>query len=415
MDRTLSHQEQSRYKIRDLLPFVLVIAFLVGGYLLATTFLSKKGDASEFHIVTVERGAVLSTLSAMGTVIAASERVINAPISTEIEDVFKTIGDNVKKGDRIIKLDQEYTALEYERLEDELGLRINNLQKLSLQYEKDIRDLDYRNQIKALQLEELSAELADQKKLQIIGGATKEQVEAATLKLNIGNIEKKVLENELSFKQQINNADKRNLQLEFDIQQKRLLQLEKKLNETIVNAPSAGVITWINEDIGKTVAEGEPLVRIANLKRFEIEATTSDRNSKQLAIGLPVEVRINKEKLMGHIARVLPEIVNNTVKFFVLLDNPSHVSLRPNLRTEIYIITSKKEDVLRAKKGQALKGGQQQEIYKVEDNIARKVRIKRGLISSQYFEIIDGLKEGDRLIISNTKDFDHMDQFEINY
>lgn len=413
MDKQISKSEQKRHKLKGIAPWIIVITSLAIGYYGLRQVLTKKADASDLHIVTVEHGDIRQTLSAAGTVIAASERVINAPVSTEIESVLLSTGAPVKKGDLILRLDQEYTALEYERLKDELSLRRNNIEKLKLQFDKDLRDIDYQDQIKALQLDELKAQLSDQQRLLNIGGATSEDVEAAELQLSIAKIEKKVLENELAFKQSVNGTDKKNLQLEYDIQGKRLKELQRKLSETKVTSPQNGVITWINEDIGKTVAEGEPLVKIANLNKYKVEATTSDRNSEKLQVGLPVEVRVGNERLAGQITRILPEIINNTVRFFISLDQADHPSLRPSLRTEIYVIQSEKKNVLRAKRGNALKGTKTQFFYKVKDGVATKSRVTKGLVSAEYFEITEGLEAGDKIIISDTEDFDHMNTFTI--
>ncbi len=413
MDREISKSEQSRSKIKTFIPVLLILGLIAVAYYFLRTNFKKTGKPSDFYIVEVEQGNISSTISAAGLVVATSERVINSPVSTEIQDVLMSTGAQVRSGDLILKLDQEFTGLEYERLEDELSLRSNSIEKLKLQFDKDLRDLDYQDQIKALQLSELKAQLSDQERLLNIGGATAEEVEAANLQVRIAEIEKKVLENELQFKRQVNTTDKENLQLEYDIQQKRLKQLGRKLKETQVKAPSAGVITWINEDIGKTVVEGEPLVRIANLDSYEIEATTSDRNSKELQLGLPVDIRINQERMRGYITRILPEIVSNTVKFYVGLEEDNHQALRPSLRTELYVITSEKENVLRAKRGNALKGTDSQFVYKVTGSTAKKTRIRKGMVSSDYFEIVEGLNAGDRIIISETEEFDHMDEFEI--
>jgi len=413
MDREISKKDQSKNTFKKILPVVLVLGVVAAGYFLLKKTLQKTGKSADFHIVQVERGNISQTLSAAGTVVAASERVINAPVSTEIESVLLSTGTEVKKGDLILKLDKEYTSLEYEKLQDELSLRRNNIDKLKLQYDKDLRDLDYQDQIKALQLSELRAQVADQKRLLEIGGATAEEVEGAALQLSIAEIEKKVIENELEYKRSVNTTDKKNLQLEYDIQNKRLRELKRKLGETQVTAPQSGVITWINEDIGKTVSEGEPLVKIANLDKFKIEATTSDRNSGQLQVGLPVEVRIGKSKVKGTISRVLPEIINNTVKFYVTLEDEGNDQLRPNLRTEIDIITGQSNNVLRAKRGTGLKGTSAQYFYKVVGNEATKVRVNKGKVSSEYFEIKDGLNEGDKLIVSETKAYEHMDSFII--
>lgn len=413
MDKQISQSEQKKNRLKGYAPWIIGVLVLVGAYYGMRKVFTKKADSKDFHIVQVEKGDIRQTLSAAGIVVAASERVINAPVSTEIEEVLISTGTAVKAGDLILKLDQEYTQLEYDRLNDELSLRRNNIDKLRLQYDKDLRDIDYQDQIKALQLSELKAQLSDQERLLSIGGATAEDVEAANLKLSIAKIEKKVLENELAFKRSVNTTDKNNLQLEYNIQRKRLTELKRKLTETQVKSPQNGVITWINEDIGKTVAEGEPLVKIANLNRFKVEATTSDRNSEKLQIGLPVEVRIGKDRLAGKIDRILPEIVNNTVRFFITLDEDDHDALRPSLRTEIYVIQNEKKDVLRAKRGSGLKGTKTQFLYTVNENQATKVRVTKGLVSAEYFEVTAGLKEGDKVIVSETEDFDHMDSFII--
>ena len=151
---------------------MLTLGVLALAYFGFRKLITKTGKASEFHIVAVEKGDIKSTLSATGTVVAASERVINAPVTTEIESVLLQTGAAVKPGDLILKLDQEYTALEYEKLQDELSLRRNSIDKLKLEFDKNLRDLDYEDQIKALQLSELEAQLTDQKRLLQVGGAT---------------------------------------------------------------------------------------------------------------------------------------------------------------------------------------------------------------------------------------------------
>ena len=413
MDRELSKQEKSKGQINKWMYPLLGIALLIVAIWGLRSVLAKKGKSSDFHIVSIERGDISNTLSASGTVIASSERVINAPVTTEISEVFLSTGTQVGKDELILKLDQEYTRLSYDQLKDELALRKNNIEKLKLQYDKDLKDLDYRDQIKGLQLSELKTQVSDKERLFKVGGATQEEVEASKLQLNIAELEKKMLENELAYKRSVNKNEKKNLELEYDIQYKRLAELQRKLDETLVKATEDGVITWINEDIGKTVNEGEPLVRIANLNKFKVEASTSDRNSKSLDVGMPVQVRIGKVRLNGTIDRILPEIINNTVRFFIVLEESSHEVLRPNMRTEVYIITDSKTDVLRSKRGNALKGTSSQYFYKVVGNEAIKTRVTKGLISQEHFEILEGLVEGDRIIISDVSDYDHMDSFEI--
>lgn len=411
MDREISTAERNKNGVKRLMPIALAAILLVGGYFGVRELLTKQGDRRDFHIVSVERGSIKNTLAASGRVVAASERVINAPVTTEVEKVYLSTGAEVKSGDNILQLDKELTALEYDKLQDELSLRRNNIDKLKLQFDKNLRELDYDNQIKGLQVSQLTAQLKDKKHLQNVGGATAEEVEAADLLLKISQIEKQKIENELNYRRSVNSTEKANLQLEYDIQSKRLTELRKKLSETLVKAPESGVITWINEDIGKTVNVGEPLVKIANLSSYKIEGSTSDRNSKKIQIGLPVQVKIGKEVLMGEVVRVLPEVINNTVKFDVMLAEANHKLLRPNLKTELSLVTNEKSNVLKVKRGAALHGAKTQYFYKVNGDTAEKVRVTKGLVSAEHVEIESGLQEGDQIIISDVKDYDHLDAF----
>ena len=411
MDRQLSTKEQSKGQYKKWLYIIGGLALLCAAIYGFRSMLENKVNESDFFIASVERGDVTNTVSAAGIVIPAFEREINAPVATEIKSVSLSTGAQVKQGDLILELDQEFTKLEYDQLKDELDLRKNNIEMLKLQFDKDLLDLDYRDQIKALEVDELEAEVADQRRLLNIGGGTAEELEQAELQLKVAGLEKKMLENELQYSRNVNVNEKKGLELEYTIQEKRLKELRRKLTETNVRSPQSGVITWINEDIGRTVTAGETLVRIADLGRYTIEATSSDRNSQKLSLGLPVQVRIGSNNLKGAISRILPSVENNTVRFFVELENSSSEFLRPNMRAEVFIITDKKEDVLRIKNGAAFRGAITQEVFFVEGNKAVKKKIKKGISNSDYVEIISNANPGSKIIISDVSDYKHLDEF----
>lgn len=416
MDRKIENTELRKAKIWKALKYILIAIGLVFIYFMAKQVLKTKAEFTDFHVATVERGDIEHSLTASGIVVPAFEREINAPVNTEIKEIVLPKGTIVKKGDLILKLDKEFTQLEYEKLQDELELKRNNIEKLKLKYDKDLRDLDYQDQIKGLELSELKAQVSDQKRLLKIGGSTSEDLEKAELNLKVATIEKKMLENNLAYAKSVNLNEKRNLELEFRIQDKRLKELYRKLNETSVIAPLDGVITWINEDIGRSVTEGEPLLRIAVLDRFIIEATSSDRNAEKIEVGLPVRVKINKREVLGKISTVLPEVENNTVKFLIELDNEGSEILRPNMRAEVLLILDKKTNVLKVKNGSAFRGANKQDVFVIEEDKAIKKTLIRGLSNSSYIEISNtngNFNEGDKIIISETSDYDHLDQFII--
>ena len=281
MDRDISNQEQSKSKVWNILKYILIILVLGAAFYFFRNLLKTKGKAEDFHFAMVEKGDIQNTLTASGVVKPAFEREVNAPVNTEIKRLLLPKGTVVKKGDLIMELDQEFTKLEYDRLYDELELKRNNIDKLNLQYDRDLKDLDYQDKIKGLEINQLKAQVKDQKRLVEIGGATAEELENVELQLQVAEIEKLQLENNLEYATKANVKEKRNLELEYTIQQKRLQELKRKLSETQVRAPLDGVITMVVEDIGRTVSVGEPLVKIADLNSYGVEASTSDRNTEK--------------------------------------------------------------------------------------------------------------------------------------
>ena len=233
------------------------------------------------------------------------------------------------------------------------------------------------------------------------------------MQLNIAELEKKILENELDYRQKSNSTEKENLELEFKIQEKKLRELQRKLKETTVSAAEDGVITWINEDLGQKLQEGEEIVKIANLDRFKIDASTSDRYTSQLSIGMPVKVRIENKEVDGIISNILPAVENNTLKFTVTIDDRDSHLLRPNMRVEVFILTGKKEDVLRIRNGAAFSGANNQDVFVIRDNVAHKLAIQIGLRNSEFVEVSGNIHAGDKLIISDITEFQHMDRFNI--
>ena len=414
MDKPISNTEIRKNKLAGAIKYLVGIGLIVGAFFVFRNLLKTEIKTNDFRVVRVERGSIENAISATGQILPSFEQQVNSPINTEIKKVLLMSGTAVKQGDVIMTLDKEYIRLEHESLKDQLELRNNNVTRLKFEFDKNIKDLDYENQIKELELASLAAKLEDVKHLKSIGGATRPEVEQAELNLQIAQLEKKKLENDLEFRKKVVGNDRRNLELEVMMQEKKLTELSRKLKETSVIAPRTGVITWVNENIGKKVTEGEALARIADLESYRVEASCSDRYSNRVKIGQPVKVRINRKDLAGTISSILPSVANNTIEFLVALEDTSHKDLRPNMRVEVFIISDKKEDVLRVANGAAFKGGVTQDLFVIQGDKAVKKKINVGLTNADFVEITQGdIKEGDLVILSDMESYDHLDIIEL--
>lgn len=415
MDRPISTIEQKKSQWGQWGRIGLVVAAVAAAFFLLRNVLTTEAEKKDFRYATVEVGDMENKITSSGLVVPSFEQQINAPIITEIKDVVLAIGTQVEAGDLIMHLDEEYIRLDYESLDDQLELRKNNITKLRLEYDKNLKDLDYEDQIKALELSSLEAGLADLRRLQGIGGATQEDVQRAELNLKIARLEKKKLENDLNFRKQAITSDRRNLELEVQIQEKKKRELGRKLKETSVKAPRSGVITWVNENIGQKVNEGEPLVRLANLESFRVEASVSDRYANIVQLGLPVKVRINNTDIGGSIVSILPAVENNTIAFVVQLAKADHKDLRPNMRVEVFLISGKKENVVRVQNGPAFKGATEQGIFVMNGGEAIKRQVSVGMVNSEFIEIVSSnLQPGEVVIVSDMEEFEHLERIALS-
>ena len=413
MDRIIDPKENRGKRNRKVGYWLLVALALGAGAYLLTRWIRPAADEDRLRFATVERGDVQNTVNATALVLPAFEEQLNAPVATQIEEVLLTAGKKVGEGDLLMRLDQDYVRLQLDGRRDQLAIRENNIDLLNLEYDRDLQQLTYDAEIKKLELAAAQTQLEDARRLLEIGGATEEEVEAADLRVRIIRLESQKLDNQLTYSRNSLAGRKRRLQLEVGVEEKEVSQLSQRLRETDVRAPRAGVVTWINENIGQQVAEGTPLARIANLGRYRVEGSLSDRYAEQLSVGMPVEMHVGRERLTGTVTAILPEVNNNTIRFRVALDEADSEGLRPNLRAELYLITNNRENVLRVKNGPTFGGGRTQSVFVVRGGEAVRTEVQTGLRNGDFVEIVGGLRPGDKIIISDTEEFDRMSTLQL--
>jgi HlyD family secretion protein len=160
-------------------------------------------------------------------------------------------------------------------------------------------------------------------------------------------------------------------------------------------------VTWVNENIGASVNPGEIIARVADLNSFKVEGQISDIHIDKINVGMPVRVRIGKNEIVGEMSSIRPTIRNGVVTFLVELDDKSNSALRSNLRVDVYVIRSRRGDVLRVKNGAAFNGSGKNSVFIIRDDKAIRREVMVGAVNFDYVEIIEGLNEGDEIIISD--------------
>ena len=414
MDRELSDKIIQEGRNRNIFWVILLIGIIGVGVYFFRSSLTTSLSATKFRTALAEAGNIENTITASGEVVPEFEQVITSSIQAAVQEVLIPVGSTVKPNQPILLLNKEFALLKKEKLDDELALKKNSIVQLKLQLDKNLYDLKINNEIKGLRINGLKADLEDAKRLVTIGGGTEEAMEKVSLNLEIAQLEKKQLENDLAYKQQAVTSDLKEVELQLAIQGKDLKEFSRKLEQAEVVASRAGVLTWVNENVGTTVNEGEALAKVADLASFRVEGSISDIYGEKIHIGQAAIIRINEQDLRGSISNIKPTVADGVIQFVVQLQAPNHDLLRPNLTVEIFLITKARNNTIRVANGPIFKGRKQQMIYVLENGIAKRREVRIGLSNFDYVEILDNLKAGEEVIITDMKDYVHLEEVVIN-
>ena len=413
MDREVAPDQVKTERNRKwIIGFIVTVLLIISLYLFKQS-LSSSIESSRIRTGIVQRGDVENTLSATGEVIPAYEQIITSPIRASIKSILLSPGTKVQPGQAIVELDKSLTQIEFERYEDQLALKKNSIEQLRMKLDKNLYDAEISDKIKLLNINKLKADLEDAKRLEKVGGGTKEDITRAENALRIAELEKQQLENDLSYNRKSMGASLRETELGAQIEGKNLKELQHKLKMADIVADRKGVLTWVNENIGSSVNEGEMLARVADLGSFRVEGSCSDVYAEQVKAGLSVIIKVNESVLRGIISQVKPAVKDGVIGFVIQLENAQNESLRPNMKVEVYVVTNRSSNTLRVANGPAFTGKRKQFVYVLQDNIARRREVETGLSNFDYVEIKSGLSVGEKVIVTDMNQYEHLEEISI--
>lgn len=414
MDKELPIEVITNKRRKTVLVVILSIGILVTAIWLLRSSFKSSLQAKDILTSVVHIGTIENTINASGEILPEFEQVITSPINASIKNVVMDAGAAVNAGQSILSLDKEASETDYQKLKFQLASKRNSIEKLRLELDKSFYDITSNNDIKQLRINSLQAAVEDAKRLFKSGGGTRESIEQAELALKVALLEKKQLENEIRSKQQTMRVDIKESEIAAAIQENDLNELGRKLQQANISATRDGVITWVNKNIGSVVMPGETLVRIADLNSFKITGSISDAYIDQLHTSMPAIIRLGDSLMRGMVINVQPSVQNGIVSFDVELNEKNNKLFRPNMKVDIYLVTSVKNNVMRVSNGPAFKGSATQDIFVLNNGKAQKRTVNIGLTNFDFVEIKDNVKPGEVIITSDMNDYKNSKEITIH-
>jgi HlyD family secretion protein len=199
-------------------------------------------------------------------------------------------------------------------------------------------------------------------------------------------------------------------------QQKALYQLKKsQLDALHVRAGIDGVLQLVPVEVGQHILPGTNLARVADPKKLKAEIKIAETQAKDVQIGQKATIDTRNGVVNGHVSRIDPSVVNGTVTVDVTITDPLPDGARPDLSVDGTVEIANIKDVLFV--GRPVHGQPDSKIgiFKIIDDGAEAVRVTvmLGRTSVNTIEIVEGLKVGDKVILSDMSAWDNFDRVRL--
>jgi len=360
---------------------------------------------SRIRYSVAEIGSVEATLSAAGTIVPETEQAVTAPANSILLKVLLRAGDSVKLGQPILELEKNNLQLEYDRAKEELELQQHRKAQLELELQRKLAELQASREVKEMQAEhaKLQHELA--KRLTDLGASSKDELHQAALALEIAQRELAVLLLQIDNQRASLEMDLRSQALIVHQQENKYREICRRLKLSEAPSPLNGIVTWVNDSIGYPIREGDVVARVADLGRYRLRGEISSINASLLAAGQIVRIRIGEKIISGKIKAISPLVRNNVTVFEAQLDNPSDKILRPDLRTDVFVVTASVDQVVRVANGPFYEGLYDQTIFVIKGNRVKARKADIGAANYNWVELQGEISPGDTVIVADMKKY----------
>ena len=365
---------------------------------------------------TVKRGPMVRQVRGLGTLVPEDIRWIPATTQGRVERIILRPGTSVEVGSVILELSNP--QLEQELLDAELKVLSAeaSLANLRVQVQNDLLNqrasganiaADYH---KAKMQAEMNEALA---KDQLVADLVVRQSRV--------DAEQLAIRNEIALEQLASRAEASRAQLavqQSSVDQARaVLQLKRRQQDELrVRAGLGGMLQLVPVEVGQQVAPGTNLARVANPGRLKAEIKIAETQAKDIQIGQKAEIDTRNGVVAGRVARIDPSVQNGTRTVDVSLEGELPRGAVPDLSVDGTIELERLDDVLFM--GRPAFGQEQSvvSLFKVDDNdttSASRVQVKLGRSSVNTVEVLEGLKVGDRVILSDMSAWDAFDRVRL--
>ena len=417
MDIKRSGKSKLKKKVRTGI-LIAVGLIAVGGITFGLTKLKPASptlDRSTAVIDTVKRGQMLREVRGIGTLVPQDVRWLPAPSEGRVERIPVQAGTVVGFDTVIVELSNP--KVEQEATDAEFQVKAAEADKESLRSRLESDSMTQQSNIATINSE------YSQAKLQLdTDEVLAKQGLVPDMLLKVSRMHVVDLGNRLKVEQQRLTVNSKSVKAQLNAQESRIAQLRAlaalKRNQAAalrVTAGTSGVLQEVAVQVGQQLTPGTNIARVADPASLKAELKIAETQIKDVRVGQPVAVDTRNGIIQGEVMRIDPAAREGTFIVDVQLTGPIPGSARPDLSVDGTIELERLDNVLYV--GRPTFGQQQStvKLFKLtpdgQEAVHTTVTLGRSSVST--IEIVQGLKEGDQVILSDTTTLDSYDHIRV--
>ncbi len=364
----------------------------------------------------VKRGSMIRQVRGLGTLVP--EEILWIPAATDgrVARVAIRPGARVSPQTVVVVLDNPDLVLSAEDLRWQIKAAEANMTDLRVKLETS--RLDLRASVARVESEYVQAKLKWERDAALLKeGLTPD----LTVKLSKATVDELAKRYDIDLKRL--EISGQSAQAQLDSQQVQIEKTRaaydlkrKQVTELTVRAGTEGVLQQMPVEVGQRVTAGTILAKVAQPSKLKAEIRIPETQAKDVALGQPAEVDTHNGVIKGRVARIDPAAVNGNVTVDITLEGALPAGARPDLSVEGVIELERLTDVLNVQRPVAGQPNSMISLFKLspDEKVATRVQVRIGRVSVQTVEILDGLKLGDKVVLSDMSAWDSHDRLRLN-
>ena len=190
----------------------------------------------------------------------------------------------------------------------------------------------------------------------------------------------------------------------------------KQVSQLVIRAGASGILQELSLQVGQRVTPGQMLAKVAQPWKLKAELKIAETQAKDIQIGQTAQIDTRNGIIPGRVSRIDPASVNGTVTVDVRLEGELPKGARPDLSVDGTVLIERLNDVVYCGRPVFGQPNSTVQLFKIDQDGkgATKVKVKFGRTSVNTIEVVDGLRVGDRVILSDMSQWDSQDRIRLN-